>query len=124
MNPQYQISGKLNTFDQLAIARKLSPAFPLINAIVAEENKGKEKGVLIIMALGMLSDEHSKFIEEKCLSTVVRTQPDGSLARLYLNGKLMFDDITLSDMTDIIAQVIEDNLGDFLNTVLPDLTTA
>jgi hypothetical protein len=117
--PNYQISGKLNAFDQLNIARKLSAAFPLVTPMVSKENDGKDKGVLVVMALGMLSDENSKFVVEKCLSLVVRIQEDGKPARLLSNGTLMFDDISLKDITDLTTQVIMENLGDFLNTALP-----
>lgn len=121
MNQIYQIQSKLNAFDQLNIARKLSPAFPLIKAVVDQDNAGKDKGVLIVMALGMLSDEGNKYVVEKCLSTVVRTQDNGALAKIFINGQLMFDDLTLTDITEITAQVIEDNLGNFLNTALSAL---
>jgi hypothetical protein len=120
MNPQYQVSGKLNVFDQLNIARKLSPALALVDAVVRQENEGKEKGVLIVMALGMLSDESSKFIVEKCMSLITRIGADGTVARIFVNGNLMFDDMTLTDLTDLTAKVIEDNLSNFLNTALPN----
>jgi hypothetical protein len=121
MDAKYQIVGKLNAIDQLNIARKLSPALPLLDAVVAKENSGKDKGVLITMSLGMLSDESSKYVLEKCLALAVRHQDSGLPARIMTNGNLMFDDITLRDLTDITAAVIEENLGDFLTTALPDL---
>ncbi|MDE1867853.1 MAG: hypothetical protein KGI08_09125, partial [Thaumarchaeota archaeon] len=114
---------KLNAFDQLAVARKLSPALPLMKAVVDKDNSGKPKDVLIIMALGMLSDENSTFIVNKCLSVVTVSNNDGSIAKLMINGNLMFDSVTLSDITEITAAVIEDNLGDFLNTALQGMPT-
>ena len=115
----YQITGKLNAFDQLNIARKLSPAFPLIDGVVRKENAEKDRSILITMALGMLSDENSNYIVEKCLSIVTRAQEGGGIpARVFVNGNIMFDDITLKDLTDITVRVIEENLGDFLNTAL------
>lgn len=118
MDQQYQLSGTLNAFDQLNIARKLSPAFPLIDGVVRKENAGKNKGILITMALGMLSDENSNFVIEKCLSLVVKVQPNGPPARVYVNGQLMFNDLSLTDLLNLTAQVIEENLGNFLNTAL------
>jgi len=118
MNPKYSLSQRLNAFDQLAVARKLSPALPLMKAVVDKDNAGKPKDVLIIMALGMLSDESSSFIVNKCLSVVTITNNDGSIAKLMINGNLMFDSVTLTDITEITAAVIEDNLGDFLSTAL------
>lgn len=116
---KYQITGSLNAFDQLNIARKLSPAFPLIDGVVRKENSGKDKGILITMALGMLSDDNSNYIVEKCLSIVTRAQDGGGVpARIYVNGNIMFDDIKLKDILDITVQVIEENIGDFLNTAL------
>lgn len=121
MNPKYQIASKLNAFDQLNIARKLSAAFPLIKAVVDKENDGKDKSILVVMALGMLSDSNSQYVMEKCLSTIVKVQDSGALAKVFSNGNLMFDDLTLQDITEITAEVIEENLGNFLNTALSGL---
>jgi hypothetical protein len=117
MDARFLITGKLNAFDQLDIIRKLSNVLPIIDGVVRDENKGKEKSVLIVMALGMISDEHNDYIVKKCLSLVSMMQEGNSgAAKILVNGNLMFSDITLKDILDITAKVIEDNLGDFFST--------
>ena len=115
---QYLTSGKLNAFDQLTIARKLSPAFPIVDGIIRKENSGKNMNILVVMALGMLSDESSKIVIDKCLSVVTRVEPGQPPARITVNGNLMFTDIELDDILKLTAQVIEENLGNFLTTAL------
>jgi hypothetical protein len=119
---QYQITGKLNAFDQLNVARKLSPALPIVDGLVREENAGKDMGILVVYILSQLPDKDSAYVVEKCLSVVARKNPDGQLSKVMSSGGvLMFDDVNMKDILDITAKIIEDNLGDFLRTALPNL---
>lgn len=118
---QYQITGKLNAFDQLNVARKLSPALPIVDGLVRVENAGKDMGILVVYILSQLSDKDSAYVVEKCLSVVARKQLDGSLSKVMKDSVLLFDDISMKDILDIAAMVIEGNLGDFLRTALPAL---
>lgn len=120
MESEFLISGKMNAFEQLAIMRKIAPALGFVDGIMRKENEDKPKSILILLMLSQISDEDSQFVINKCLSFVVRLQKDGQKAKLMTqNGQLMFSDIGLEQMLELTSKVIEDSLGDFLNTVLP-----
>lgn len=119
---RYQIGKKLNAFDQLKLTRKLAPAFPLIDGLIKDENKEKPKSILIILMLGMISDDAVKEIIDLCLSCVYVSQEQGiQPAPLYVNGRCMFDDVKMDEILELTAKVIEVNIGDFLNTALLSL---
>lgn len=116
----YSLSGKLDVFTQLSLARKLAPALPIVDVQLQKENKGKPKAILVVMMLAQISDEDSAFVVRKCLSIVMRKQDTG-LARVQAdNGSIMFDDITMEEILEMVSWVIEENLGDFLRTALTD----
>jgi len=118
----YRINGTLNVFDQLTLARKLSPALGVVDGLLRKENQSKDKTLLTVLLLGQLSDLESDFVVRKCLSTVVRVQDGGVVAPvLSPEGLLMFDDIDMRTVLGLVDQVIEANLGDFLRTALSGL---
>lgn len=118
---QYRLSGKLDVFTQLALARKLAPAIPIVDIQLKAENKDKPKGILVVMMLSQIDDNDSQYVVNKCLSVVLRKQDDGNFAKVQAtNSALMFDDLTMSDVLELVSWVIEENLGDFLRTALID----
>lgn len=116
----YSLSGKLDVFTQLSLARKLAPALPVVDVQLKEENKGKPKAILVVMMLAQISDEDSAFVVRKCLSAVMRKQDTGLAKVQAANGSIMFDDITMDEILEMVSWVIEENLGDFLRTALTD----
>lgn len=121
----YSTAGKLDAFSQLHVARKLSPALGGIEGLVKEENADKDKSILTVISLSYLPDADVEFIIKKCLGTVVRRSSDGKPARVQTNdGKLMFDDITMSALLELTLAVIEENMGDFFRTGLAGVKKA
>ena len=116
---QFEI-GKLTVFEQLAVARKLGPAIPIVEGLVADRNAGKDITLLVVLMLSRLSDAESDEIVKKCLSVVLISQ-EGGWAKLMPNGVLMFSDIDLSSLLQLTAAVIVENLGTFFNTALASL---
>ena len=47
---QFEI-GKLTVFEQLAVARKLGPAIPIVEGLVADRNAGKDITLLVVLML-------------------------------------------------------------------------
>ena len=101
---QFEI-GKLSVFEQLAVARKLGPAIPIIEGLVADRNAGKDVTLLVVLMLSRLSDDESDEIVKKCLSVVSIKQDTGWV-------KLMLQ---------LTASVIVENLGSFFNSALASL---
>ena len=116
------VSGKLDAFTQLHIARKLGPALPIVEGLVQPENATKDKSILTVLMLSHINDADVEYIIRKCLSVVTRRQAGGTLAKVSAaDGTLMFDDITMSQMMEISMGVVEENLGDFFRTALAGL---
>lgn len=120
-NKSIVISGKMDVFTQLAVARKLAVAFPILSMIIDSKKSSTEKkkplSVLVIQALAMLTDDESDFVVSKCLNLVKRKTPEGEFP-IYNKGVLTFMDISMEDVLEITAEIVVDNLGNFLVTAL------
>lgn len=114
--------GKVDTFTQLHLARKLGPSIPIVEGLMDPRNAEKDKSILTVLMLSHISDVDTDFVIRKCMSVVHRRQAESKPAKVQApDGTLMFDDITLSDMLEITVAVIEENLGDFFRTALASM---
>lgn len=129
---QYR-SGKLDTFKQLHVSRKIAPLVPKVLpafAAIAQANRpaGAALGVanidLIAKAIdpvtnvmAEMSDADVEYLFANCLAVVQRKQGK-DWAPIWRNEALMFDDIELPQMTQIAMKVIWDNLGPFIQGLL------
>lgn len=134
---EFQIKGinyrtaKLDVFQQLKVSRKLLPVFAGLvsefGALKAQATAGNSGAVLesvlprIADTLAALPDEDVNAVIHPCLSVVSRQHASG-WAQVFSQGTLMFDDIDLFTMLQLVARVVADSLGNFLNA-LPDSET-
>ncbi|WP_435945885.1 phage tail assembly chaperone [Dryocola sp. BD586] len=109
--------GKLNVFDQLKVARKL---LPVLAGIVGDFRKLQEGGnaletVLpkIARTLSDLSEEDCNAILYPCLQVVSRSHMK-SWVPVMNQQVLAFDDIDLMTLLQLVARVVADSLGNFL----------
>jgi hypothetical protein len=129
---QYR-SGKLDTFKQLHVSRKIAPLVPkLLPAFGSIAQRQKELGVddigVIAQALqpvadvlSDMSEQDVEYIFSNCLAVVQRKQGK-DWVHVWRNGALMFDDIELPVMTQIAMKVIWDNIGPFISGLLAKQT--
>lgn len=134
-------SGKLDTFKQLHVSRKIAPLVPKVLpafAAIAQAKRAegavlgdalnRELGVqdidLIAKAIepvtnvmAEMSDTDVEYLFANCLAVVQRKQGK-DWAPVWRNESLMFDDIELPQMTQIAMKVIWDNLGPFIQGLL------
>jgi len=118
---KYFTSGKLDAFTKLKISRKLAPAIPVVEGLVALKNKDKDRTLLTVIMLSHVSDADSEFIMKQCLGVVLRVDETGHPAPVFVKDSLMYDDIELADLLKLTLEVIEENLGDFFRTALDTL---
>ncbi|CAH3283021.1 phage tail assembly chaperone [Citrobacter freundii] len=123
---------KLSVFDQLKVTRKLLPVlagmmadFGSIRSLLPADGKIDSakfdalKPVFetllprIADVLSSLSEEDTNAIIHPCLSVVSRKHMDG-WTPVFNSGQLMFDDIDLLTMLQLVARVVADSLGNFL----------
>lgn len=111
--------GKLGVFEQLNVARKL---LPVLAGVVSDLRglQGKEGGnaletVLpkIARTLADLSEEDCNAILYPCLAVVSREHMKGWVP-VFSQGELAFDDIELMALLQLVARVVADSLGNFL----------
>lgn len=137
-------ASKLGVFDQLKVSRKLLPIlaglvsdFGSIKSLLpaggakelfnSEQGEDGEKTVnlerlepIFNTLLPRIADELSKLTEEDtnaiihpCLAVVGR-QNGKTWTPVFRSGELMFDDIDLFSMLQLVARVVADSLGNFL----------
>lgn len=133
-------ANKLGVFEQLKVSRKLLPIlaglmadFSTIKTMLPTTttldsgNLDKLEPVFNTL-LPRIADELSKLTEDDtnaiihpCLAMVVR-ENGKQWTPVFRSGELMFDDIDLFSMLQLVARVVADSLGNFLSE-LPDNAT-
>lgn len=126
---EFQIKGvnyraaKLDVFQQLKVSRKLLPVlaglvseFSTLKAQAVAGNSGAVvESVLpkIADTLAALPDDDVNAVIYPCLGVVSRQHEKGWV-KVFDQGLLMFDDIDLFTMLQLVARVVADSLGNFL----------
>ncbi|MEH0701426.1 hypothetical protein HPO94_03200 [Citrobacter portucalensis] len=130
---QYRI-GKLSVFEQLKVSRKLLPVLAglvsdfrnIQSRLSAKDTEGALESILpkIADAVSGLSDADVDAILFPCLQVVARQHGKGWVP-ICQQGAMAFDDIDLFVMLQLVARVVADSLGNFLQglptseTVIP-----
>lgn len=119
---QYRI-GKLSVFEQLKVSRKLLPVLAglvsdfrnIQSRLSAKDTEGALESILpkIADAVSSLSDADVDAILFPCLQVVAR-QHGKSWVPVCQQGNMAFDDIDLFVMLQLVARVVADSLGNFL----------
>lgn len=126
---------KLSVFDQLKVTRKLLPVlaglmadFGSIRSLLPADGKvdkvdfDKLKPVFetllprIADELASMTEESTNAIIHPCLSVVALKHVNG-WTPVFNGGELMFDDIDLFTMLQLVARVVADSLGNFLPAI-------
>ncbi|WP_158780598.1 phage tail assembly chaperone [Pantoea sp. BAV 3049] len=128
---QYR-TAKLGVFDQLKVSRKLLPVLAGMVADFQGIKAAADGGDIyksletalpkIADALADMSEEDTNAIIYPCLSVVSRQHGKG-WAPVFSQGSLMFDDVDLMVMLQLVGRVVGDSLGNFLHE-LPVQETA
>ncbi|EOE0160106.1 phage tail assembly chaperone [Klebsiella pneumoniae] len=133
-------ANKLGVFEQLKVSRKLLPIlaglmadFSSIKTMLPKTttldsgNLDKLEPVFNTL-LPRIADELSKLTEEDtnaiihpCLAMVVR-ENGKQWTPVFRSGELMFDDIDMFSMLQLVARVVADSLGNFLPELADNAT--
>lgn len=106
-------SRKLDTFKQLHLVRRAAPA---LGAIVKAQQQGAKTivdyaGPMADAVAGLPEDDFD-WVVHTCLGVVQRKQGSNWTA-VDVNQTLMFDDIELPELLQILGKVVMENLGRF-----------
>lgn len=123
--------GKIDVIKQFHVARRLAAVLtecgPLLMAAMKANNGEQiEADPLKLFepmakAVGALTDTDADYVIKTCLSVVSRQQGDRWAIVQAPNGKLMFEDIELPTMINIVGNVIRVNLANFTLANAPTL---
>lgn len=122
---------KLSVFDQLKVTRKLLPVLAgimpdiqSIKGVLPKEGENADSEAVykvlekampkIAETLADMSEEDTNAIIFPCLAVVSRRQDKTSWAPIVVSNELMFDDIDLMSMLQMVGRVVGDSLGNFL----------
>ena len=118
----YRIA-KLSVFEQLKVSRKLLPVLAglvsdfrnIQSKLSAKDTEGALESILpkIADAVSSLSDADVDAILFPCLQVVARQHGKGWVP-VCQQGTMAFDDIDLFVMLQLVARVVADSLGNFL----------
>lgn len=120
---------KLDAIQQFHVGRRLTPALMGLAAIASREDAGKpisveERGLIffkpITEAIAAMSNDDSEYIVRTSLSVVSRKEEKSWSKVQAPNGKLMYADIELMQMMQLVFAVVQENLGNFMDA-LPTL---
>lgn len=116
--------GKLDAFQQFHLMRRLAPLLTSVGNAFQGRKPSSQDDILNLIVSGMMdsvahalatmSDEDSNYILFTCLRVVERQQGDAWARLMPVTGNSMMFQISLPVMFQIVAQVIKENLGNFL----------
>lgn len=119
-NVTYKIE-KLNVNKQIKVTRKVLPLFSLIYPEI--EGKLKENpdqkiewsGLLpkIATYIAEMSDDDCNSIIYPCLSVVKREDAEGNFVPVSKNTEILFDDMDILIVIQLVMQVITESLSSF-----------
>jgi len=127
---EYSI-GKMNAIKQFHLARRLAPAIAAITTVSvqspvsAEQNDGTDFFAAIAgplsSALANMSDEEVESIIFPCLA-VVQRKIAGAWTPVKAKGQnaLMYEDIDMATLVQIVIAVVKENLGSFFPGAQPE----
>lgn len=128
---KYRVS-KLGVFEQLRVARKLLPLLAEMAADFQEAQDNPETAMQILLpkiadVISAMSEEDCDAIIHPCLRVVSREHMQAWVP-VFAQGALAFDDIDLMTMLQLVARVVADSLGNFLQELpeaaMPELPVA
>jgi hypothetical protein len=127
---RYQI-GRMPVKDQFHVARKIAPvvaglgrgyAMAAISATNSSNDSGGDESLFEALTpvadiVSQMQDAEWDYVLNKCLSVVAKWNGQG-WARVMSNGNMMFDDMDLPTMVQLVMEVVQSNLGPSLQGLL------
>lgn len=135
---KYRI-GDLTPKEQFHVARRIAPIISdIAGAAVAalrapgalDPDKMTEEaiGALLVSfagGLGKMKNDEADYVIDTCLSACTRDQGNGQWAPVAgRQGGMMFADIKLPEMVQLVVAVVQENLGGFFPEAAPDKAPA
>jgi hypothetical protein len=107
-------AGKLSAFQQFHVSRRLAPLLASLGGSL-DEMRADPLSLFAPIAQGIASlpDADADFVLNTCLGTVQRAQGQAWARVMAPGGGLMFEDIGMPEMLQIVGRVLMENFADF-----------
>lgn len=112
---------KLDARKQFHLAMKLAP---LVSSLAQAFKPGQKVDDIILSALpvfanglSQMSEKDVDYVLETCLSVVQRQDTGGWQQIMASSGVMVYSDLQWTDLTVIVWNVIQDNLGNFTDAL-------
>ena len=121
---------KLSAMQAFHVNRRIMPIIPTLIPIFAKLAKDGSFGADLLgfaevaepfaRGISELPDDVCNYVFAACLSAVQRQTTPGTWASVWNNsaGVIMFDDLGLDVILELVVEVIKDNLGPFIAGLL------
>lgn len=109
-------AGALNARTQFHVLRRLGSVAIALGAILVKDRSADPMLAMapMVTAIGALPDADADYVITNCLSVVTRRQPgDTGWMQIQAGGALLFPDIDVGVMMQIVWKVLEANLASF-----------
>lgn len=118
---EFEINGasyraqQMDAMKQFHVVRRLAP---LMGEFAGLKSAEPEKAFeAIASAVSKMSDADADYVIGTCLDSVER-QAGNQWGKIRVSGRLMYADLPLPDMLQIVWQVLQGNLGSFFPALL------
>lgn len=99
----YQIA-KLDPMTQFHVMRRIAP-------VLASIGGGNKDGIMgLTLAISRLSDEDVEYVISRCLADC-RRQSGDNWAKIYVSGRLMFDDIGMGGLVSLTLETLKGSIS-------------
>lgn len=110
---------KMDCFKQFHVLRKAGPLYPSVVGALKIKDQDLMLAVgYVAAAFARLSDDEANFIMNACLSTCAMKQGSVWSPIMSPSGALMFQDLALPEILEIVWKVLEYNFGPFIQGLL------
>lgn len=116
-------TGKLDAFEQFHVTRRVAPIFGMLGITASQIAKYSDKQApeadsfaamlpVVFEQVAAMREEDVDYVLKTCLSKCQRQQGD-RYAPVMTQGKLMFMDIEMPTMIQLVLVTMQENLGGF-----------
>lgn len=129
MNNEFEVSGakyragRLNAFQQFHVVRRLGAIAGALGAVVASVKGGASVDAddalslvdPVLRIIGQMSDADTDYVLRVCLGVVQRQNTGGAWSQVMTGSQLLFEDIDLPSMMQIVWRVLEPYVAGFIS---------
>lgn len=123
IGPDVYVTGKLDAFEQFHVTRRVAPIFGMLGITASQIAKYADKQApdadpfatmlpVVFEQVASMREEDVDYVLKTCLAKCQRQQGE-RFAPVMVQSKLMFMDIEMPTMLQLVLVTMQENLGGF-----------